>query len=128
MILWRFFCRLRAVRARRRTGETAVHTPALLALADGTVFTFETDPRPETATSSYLPNAIVPSTFANSERYTELDATDQAKQWPTERTFLVAIPYVPTLMEETERIISAQKARGAEFDTGGIVDVESGFG
>ena len=39
MILWRFFCRLRAVRARRRTGETAVHTPALLALADGTVFT-----------------------------------------------------------------------------------------
>ncbi|MBP5177127.1 MAG: energy-coupling factor transporter transmembrane protein EcfT [Clostridia bacterium] len=32
----------------------------------------------------------------------------------------IALRFIPTLMEETERIISAQKARGAAFDTGGL--------
>jgi len=32
----------------------------------------------------------------------------------------IALRFIPTLMEETDRIISAQKARGADFDTGSI--------
>ena len=32
----------------------------------------------------------------------------------------IALRFIPTLMEETERIISAQKARGADFDSGNI--------
>ena len=32
----------------------------------------------------------------------------------------IALRFIPTLMEETERIINAQKARGADFDTGNI--------
>jgi energy-coupling factor transport system permease protein len=32
----------------------------------------------------------------------------------------IAIRFIPTIQEETEKIISAQKARGAEFDTGNI--------
>lgn len=34
----------------------------------------------------------------------------------------IALRFIPTLIEETQKIMSAQKARGAEFDTGGIVD------
>ena len=33
----------------------------------------------------------------------------------------IALRFIPTLIEETDKIISAQKARGADFDTGGIV-------
>ena len=33
----------------------------------------------------------------------------------------IALRFIPTLMEETERIINAQKARGADFDSGNIV-------
>ena len=32
----------------------------------------------------------------------------------------IALRFIPTLMEETERIINAQKARGADFDSGNI--------
>ncbi|MDE7300605.1 MAG: energy-coupling factor transporter transmembrane protein EcfT, partial [Clostridia bacterium] len=32
----------------------------------------------------------------------------------------IALRFIPTLMDETNRIISAQKARGAAFDTGNI--------
>ena len=32
----------------------------------------------------------------------------------------IALRFIPTLMEETNRIISAQKARGAEFDSGNL--------
>lgn len=32
----------------------------------------------------------------------------------------IALRFIPTLMDETNRIISAQKARGASFDTGNI--------
>ena len=32
----------------------------------------------------------------------------------------IALRFIPTLMDETNRIISAQKARGANFDTGNI--------
>lgn len=32
----------------------------------------------------------------------------------------IALRFIPTLMDETNRIISAQKARGAEFDSGNI--------
>lgn len=31
----------------------------------------------------------------------------------------IALRFIPTLIEETDKIISAQKARGANFDTGG---------
>lgn len=34
----------------------------------------------------------------------------------------IALRFIPTLIEETQKIMSAQKARGAEFDTGGIID------
>ena len=34
----------------------------------------------------------------------------------------IALRFIPTLIEETEKIMNAQKARGAEFDTGGLVD------
>ena len=34
----------------------------------------------------------------------------------------IALRFIPTLIEETDKIMSAQKARGADFDTGGLVD------
>ena len=33
----------------------------------------------------------------------------------------IALRFIPTLIEETETIMSAQKARGADFDTGGLM-------
>lgn len=33
----------------------------------------------------------------------------------------IALRFIPTLFEETNKIISAQKARGASFDTGGLI-------
>ncbi|MDE7361907.1 MAG: energy-coupling factor transporter transmembrane protein EcfT [Oscillospiraceae bacterium] len=33
----------------------------------------------------------------------------------------IALRFIPTLIEETDKIMSAQKARGAELDTGGLV-------
>ena len=32
----------------------------------------------------------------------------------------IALRFIPTLMEETERIVSAQKARGADFESGNV--------
>jgi len=34
----------------------------------------------------------------------------------------IALRFIPTLIEETDKIISAQKARGADFDTGNLLD------
>jgi energy-coupling factor transport system permease protein len=33
----------------------------------------------------------------------------------------IALRFIPTLVEETEKIISAQKARGADFTSGGLI-------
>lgn len=33
----------------------------------------------------------------------------------------LALRFIPTLMEETEKIMKAQKARGADFETGGLM-------
>ncbi len=33
----------------------------------------------------------------------------------------IALRFIPSLIDETNRIISAQKARGADFETGGII-------
>mgnify|MGYP004465795139 FL=1 len=33
----------------------------------------------------------------------------------------IALRFIPTLVEETDKIMSAQKARGAEMDTGGLI-------
>lgn len=33
----------------------------------------------------------------------------------------IALRFIPTLIEETDKIISAQKARGADFETGNII-------
>ena len=33
----------------------------------------------------------------------------------------IALRFIPTLMEETDKIISAQKARGADFESGGLI-------
>ena len=32
----------------------------------------------------------------------------------------IALRFIPTLLEETDKIMNAQKARGADFDTGGV--------
>ncbi|MCI8477216.1 MAG: energy-coupling factor transporter transmembrane protein EcfT [Oscillospiraceae bacterium] len=34
----------------------------------------------------------------------------------------IALRFIPNLIEETDKIMSAQKARGADFDTGGLMD------
>ena len=34
----------------------------------------------------------------------------------------IALRFIPTLIEETEKIISAQKARGADFESGNFLD------
>ena len=34
----------------------------------------------------------------------------------------MALRFIPTLIEETDKIMSAQKARGADFETGGLTD------
>ena len=34
----------------------------------------------------------------------------------------IALRFIPTLIEETEKIMSAQKARGADIESGGIID------
>lgn len=39
----------------------------------------------------------------------------------------IALRFIPTLMEETDRIIKAQSARGADFDTGGIIKKAKSF-
>jgi len=33
----------------------------------------------------------------------------------------IALRFIPTLIEETDKIMSAQRARGADFDTGGLI-------
>ena len=33
----------------------------------------------------------------------------------------IALRFIPTLIEETGKIMNAQKARGAEFDTGNLI-------
>jgi energy-coupling factor transport system permease protein len=33
----------------------------------------------------------------------------------------IALRFIPTLVEETDRIMTAQKARGADFSSGGLV-------
>ena len=33
----------------------------------------------------------------------------------------IALRFIPTLIEETDKIMSAQKARGADFDSGGVI-------
>ena len=34
----------------------------------------------------------------------------------------IALRFIPTLMEETDKIMSAQKARGADMESGGLID------
>ena len=34
----------------------------------------------------------------------------------------IALRFIPTLLEETDKIMSAQKARGADFETGSLLD------
>lgn len=34
----------------------------------------------------------------------------------------IALRFIPTLIEETDKIMSAQKARGASFETGGLIE------
>ena len=34
----------------------------------------------------------------------------------------MALRFIPTLLEETQKIINAQKARGADFDSGNVID------
>ena len=33
----------------------------------------------------------------------------------------IALRFIPTLIDETDKIIKAQKARGADFESGGII-------
>ena len=34
----------------------------------------------------------------------------------------IALRFIPTLIEETDKIMSAQKARGADFETGSLIN------
>ena len=34
----------------------------------------------------------------------------------------IALRFIPTLIEETDKIMAAQKARGADFETGSLLD------
>ena len=34
----------------------------------------------------------------------------------------IALRFIPTLIEETDKIMSAQRARGASFDTGNLIE------
>ena len=34
----------------------------------------------------------------------------------------MALRFIPTLIEETDKIMSAQKARGADFESGSVID------
>ena len=34
----------------------------------------------------------------------------------------MALRFIPTLIEETDKIMSAQKARGADFETGNLIE------
>ena len=34
----------------------------------------------------------------------------------------IALRFIPTLIEETDKIISAQKARGADFESGNLIE------
>lgn len=36
-------------------------------------------------------------------------------------TMTIALRFIPTLIEETEKIMNAQKARGADFESGGLI-------
>jgi len=36
-------------------------------------------------------------------------------------TMTIALRFIPTLLEETDKIMSAQKARGADFETGSLM-------
>ena len=33
----------------------------------------------------------------------------------------IALRFIPTLMDETDKIMKAQKARGADFESGGLI-------
>ena len=39
----------------------------------------------------------------------------------------IALRFIPTLLEETDKIIAAQKARGASFDRGSLIDKVKAF-
>jgi len=39
----------------------------------------------------------------------------------------IALRFIPTLLEETDRIIKAQAARGADFDSGGLITKAKSF-
>ncbi len=39
----------------------------------------------------------------------------------------IALRFIPTLMEETDKIIKAQSARGADFDTGNLIQKAKSF-
>lgn len=39
----------------------------------------------------------------------------------------LALRFIPTLMEETDKIMKAQKARGADFDSGNLLQKAKGF-
>lgn len=39
----------------------------------------------------------------------------------------IALRFIPTLMEETDKIINAQKARGTDFETGGLIKKAKAF-
>ena len=39
----------------------------------------------------------------------------------------IALRFIPTLLEETDKIMKAQAARGADFDTGNLVQRAKSF-
>jgi energy-coupling factor transport system permease protein len=39
----------------------------------------------------------------------------------------IALRFIPTLLDETDKIMKAQSARGADFDTGSLLDKAKSF-
>ena len=70
---------------------------------------------------------IVRYGFVEDLGYQPVDRTDpqgKVKFFPVHEVAMmmsIALRFIPILMDETDKIIRAQEARGADFDTGGII-------
>ena len=64
---------------------------------------------------------LVCGTFLLTYTTSPLQLTDGLEQLLSSMMMSIALRFIPTLIEETDKIISAQKARGADFESGSLV-------
>ena len=68
---------------------------------------------------------LITGTFLLTYTTSPIDLTDGLERLlnPLKNIMMsMALRFIPTLIEETDKIISAQKARGADFETGNLID------